>query len=159
MRRHFFQTSVGYHTCSKGSTVINSLFSQPLLSTTLHVANWVRKTWTGRYNGLACLFTELINAVRAPLMSAGESSVTVSLYLVILLPQLWLMEPFQAACRKQHKAKRQKLGNSSPCGHTREGKETGRIFSPPPLNPDLGIRCRGVLVFPLISASHQALLL
>lgn len=27
------------------------------------------------------------------------------------------------------------------------------------LNPDLGIRCRGVLVFPLISASHQALLL
>lgn len=94
-------------------------------------------------------------------MSAGEPSVTVSLYLVILLPQLWLMEPFQAACKKTTQGKGAKMRHQL-LVLTYEGWERKRencfylfIF----LNHDLGIRCRGVLLFPLISASHQALLL
>lgn len=43
-----------------------------------------------------------LNTLTAPLTSAGESSVIVSLYLVILLPQLWLTEPFQAACKSDN---------------------------------------------------------
>lgn len=39
----------------------------------------------------------VISMLRAPFTSVGESSIKVSLYLVILLAQLWLTEPFQAA--------------------------------------------------------------
>lgn len=45
------------------------------------------------------MLLSVISMLRAPLMSVGESSVMVSLYLVILLAQLWLTEPFQAACK------------------------------------------------------------
>lgn len=45
----------------------------------------------------------VMNILKAPLMSAGESSIIVSLYFVILFTQLWLTEPFQAACgRRMH---------------------------------------------------------
>lgn len=92
-------------------------------------------------------------------MSAGEPSVTVSLYLVIRLPQLWLMEPFQAACKKTTQGKGAKMRYQL-LVLTYEGWERKRknflFFF---LNHNLGIRCRGVVLFPLISASHQALLL
>lgn len=58
------------------------------------------------------LFTVLLSVISmlgAPLMSVGESSVMVSLYLVILLTQLWLTEPFQAACKMNNTADASKL--------------------------------------------------
>lgn len=51
----------------------------------------------------------VISVLRAPLMSVGESSVMVSLYLVILLAQSWLTEPFQAACKSNNTVDAPKL--------------------------------------------------
>lgn len=42
-------------------------------------------------------------------MRVGESSVMVSLYLVILLAQSWLTEPFQAACKSNNTVDAPKL--------------------------------------------------
>lgn len=79
-------------------------------------------------------------------MSVGESSVMVSLYLVILLAQLWLTEPFQAACRMNgtmDASKLERLSFYSAHKKTKQNKQTMKKksisnahlekSSPPPL--------------------------
>lgn len=55
-------------------------------------------------------------------MSVGESSDMVSLYLVILLAQLWLTDPFQAACKMSNTVKASKLELLSLYQHVKKKK-------------------------------------
>lgn len=63
-----------------------------------NVCKWQKYVWTD-INASLTNPAAVMNMLKAPLMSAGESSVIVSLYFVILFTQLWLTEPFQAACK------------------------------------------------------------
>lgn len=102
----------------------------------------------------------VINMLRAPLISAGDSSVIVSLYRVILLTQLWLTEPFQAICKINtvEASKWECLYNR----HIKQEKKKSIIknYCLPPIEGfDLWFRCRSIFPFPRIRICHQTLFL